>query len=38
MAAGRQEAVQDLRADIAGLTTAVRQGNRSARKNTQGGA
>jgi hypothetical protein len=37
MAAGRQEAVQDLRADLAGLTTAVRQGNRGARKNTQGG-
>jgi hypothetical protein len=37
MAAGRQEAVQDLRADLAGLTTAVRQGNRDARKNTQGG-
>lgn len=32
MAAGRQEVVQDLRADMAGLTKAVRQGNRAARK------
>lgn len=32
MAAGRQEVVQDLRADMANLTKAVRQGNRAARK------
>ncbi len=32
MAAGRTEVVQDLRADMASLTKAVRQGNRAARK------
>lgn len=32
MAAGRTEVVQDLRADMANLTKAVRQGNRAARK------
>jgi hypothetical protein len=32
MAAGRQEVVQDLRADMAELIKAVRQGNRQARK------
>jgi hypothetical protein len=32
MAAGRQEVVQDLRADMAELIRAVRQGNRQARK------
>ena len=38
MAAGRQEVIQDLRADMAGLTKAVRQGNREARKSNQDGA
>ena len=33
MAAGRQEVIQDLRADMAGLTKAVRHGNRAARKS-----
>lgn len=37
MAAGRQEVVHDLRTDIASLTSAVRQGNRGARKNNQDG-
>ena len=32
MAAGRTEVVQDLRADMANLTKAVRQGNRAAQK------
>lgn len=32
MAAGRTEVVQDLRADMANLTNAVRQGNRAAQK------
>ena len=38
MAAGRQEVVMDLRADMANLTNAVRQGNRDARKNNQSGS
>ena len=38
MAAGRQEVIQDLRADMAGLTKAVRQGNREARKSNSDGS
>ncbi|MCW1952401.1 MAG: biopolymer transporter ExbB [Octadecabacter sp.] len=38
MAAGRQEVIQDLRADMAGLTKAVRQGNREARKTNSDGS
>ena len=38
MAAGRQELTQDLRADMAGLTKAVRQGNREARKSNADGS
>lgn len=38
MAAGRQEVVQDLRADMANLTKAVRQGTREARKANQDGS
>ena len=38
MAAGRQEVIQDLRADMAGLTKAVRQGTREARKTNQDGS
>ncbi|PVA05862.1 biopolymer transporter ExbB [Thalassorhabdomicrobium marinisediminis] len=38
MAAGRQEVVHDLRADMAALTKAVRQGNREARKSAQDGS
>ena len=38
MAAGRQEVIQDLRADMAGLTKAVRQGNREARKSNLDGS
>lgn len=37
MAAGRQEVIQDLRADMANLTKAVRQGNREVRKANQDG-
>lgn len=37
MAAGRQEVVQDLRADMAGLMKAVRQGTREARKANHDG-
>ncbi|MBU2991905.1 biopolymer transporter ExbB [Octadecabacter sp. 1_MG-2023] len=37
MAAGRQEVIHDLRADMAGLTKAVRQGTREARKTNQDG-
>ncbi len=37
MAAGRQEIIQDLRADMAGLTKAVRQGTRKAAKPNQDG-
>lgn len=37
MAAGRQEVVQDLRADMAGLMKAVRQGTREVRKANQDG-
>jgi hypothetical protein len=36
MAAGRQEVVQDLRADMATLTKAVRQSARAARKTEEG--
>lgn len=38
MAAGRQEVVQDLRADLAEMTKAVRQGTRQARKAQQDGS
>ena len=38
VAAGRQEVVQDLRADMAVLTKAVRQGNREARKSNLDGS
>ncbi len=38
MAAGRQEVIQDLRADMANLTKAVRQGNRESRKTIQDGS
>jgi len=37
MAAGRQEVIQDLRADMANLTKAVRQGTREVRKNNTDG-
>ncbi|MBT8411789.1 MAG: biopolymer transporter ExbB [Octadecabacter sp.] len=36
MAAGRQEVIQDLRADMATLTKAIRQGARAARKTEEG--
>ncbi len=38
MAAGRQEVIQDLRAEMAGVTKAVRQGTREARKSNQDGS
>lgn len=38
MAAGRQEVIQDVRADLAALTKVVRQGNRDARKTSQDGS
>ena len=38
MAAGRQEMIQDLRADMAALTKALRQGTREAHKTNQDGS
>lgn len=38
MAAGRQEVLQDLRADMAGLTKVMRQGVRETRKSNQDGS